>query len=191
MPQHHVLLFDRPEPVPVEQIEYRSVEILVGQNLATLRTNPANSLDVNDDRLVTALDALMIINELNAPAGAQAARSADESMYLDVNSDGFLTALDALMVINRLNAATAEGENPADAAAAVAAAVHDTAGPVMSGPVRRIATKASAKQTVRQRPQDDQSVRNSLFAESDIESLIDVAGSDLDDALNDIFDSEA
>ena len=56
-------------------------------------------LDVNTDGLVTAIDALLIINHLNqqgsGPAGALT--------HLDPNGDGIIAPLDALLVINDLN----------------------------------------------------------------------------------------
>ena len=59
--------------------------------------------DVNRDEGVTAVDALAIINYLNA-YGAGPVGEGDPSYGYDVNSDGFVTSLDALLVINELNA---------------------------------------------------------------------------------------
>jgi hypothetical protein len=69
-------------------------------------TNPDNALDVNGDGIVSALDALIVINALNLLSLAEsAARSgAGDDYYLDVDGNGLLTAADALMVINHLNA---------------------------------------------------------------------------------------
>ena len=63
-------------------------------------------LDVNKDGMVTPLDALLIINMLNAGESDVRVASANG---LDINSDGFVTPLDALTVINQLNQA-AEAE---------------------------------------------------------------------------------
>ncbi len=69
-------------------------------------------VDVNGDGQVTPLDALIVINELNAllgaPTGARSALATDDlpdavGNRADVNDDGELSPLDALMVINRLN----------------------------------------------------------------------------------------
>ncbi|MBB3206828.1 hypothetical protein FHS27_002642 [Rhodopirellula rubra] len=73
--------------------------------------NPISFNDVNNDSLVTAVDALRIINELNneqystdsvlqpdaTPAGT------DPWLFFDVTGDDRVTALDALRVINYLN----------------------------------------------------------------------------------------
>ena len=68
--------------------------------------------DVNNDYTATPLDALLVINELNASGSRQLVANQNQggqgedvqSMYLDVNGDGFLTPLDALDIINFLNA---------------------------------------------------------------------------------------
>lgn len=57
--------------------------------------------DVNDDSNVSAVDALVIINELNR-GGRKAEDSAHRS-FNDVNDDSFVTPIDALQVINQLN----------------------------------------------------------------------------------------
>jgi len=56
--------------------------------------------DVNDDRLVSPVDALRLINTLNAPTGST------DAIFADVNDDSKLSPLDALMVINTLNTQT-------------------------------------------------------------------------------------
>ena len=78
--------------------------------------------DVNADGHVSAIDALRVINELNASGARQltaapatplsrfsfVAAGSQRSNYYDVNGDGYLTATDALTVINQLNAAQGE-----------------------------------------------------------------------------------
>lgn len=70
--------------------------------------NNANRLDVNDDGTVSAIDVLLIINELNAPiyslpSGELTEFKPKSAGYFDVNGDSFITALDALLIINELN----------------------------------------------------------------------------------------
>ena len=62
--------------------------------------------DVNQDGQVTPLDALQVLNRLNAN-GIGSSDSQTEERYYDVNGDGLLSPLDALQVINRLNLAGA------------------------------------------------------------------------------------
>ncbi|TWU04894.1 Ig-like domain-containing protein [Stieleria varia] len=57
--------------------------------------NPGNSLDVNNDLYVSALDALDVINRLG-----RLRESA--SYFYDVNDDGRVSALDALNIVNSL-----------------------------------------------------------------------------------------
>jgi hypothetical protein len=86
--------------------------------------NPENRLDVSRNGSVEALDALLVINELNAgsliaPNGQLPTAPVNPAYFYDVNGDGFLTALDALQVINSLNAGAAEGpDDPVSAAVA-------------------------------------------------------------------------
>ncbi len=59
--------------------------------------NMERPADVNNDGLVSAIDALVTINSLNNRT------QINEDMFVDVNDDGACTAIDALMVINQLN----------------------------------------------------------------------------------------
>ncbi|TWT56318.1 tRNA nuclease WapA precursor [Allorhodopirellula solitaria] len=78
---------------------------------AVIWHNVLHSPNVNADVGVTALDALMVINELNSRVYSDSDTSElvtdlpDEERppYYDVNCDGHVTALDALLVINTLN----------------------------------------------------------------------------------------
>ncbi len=62
-----------------------------------------SSRDVNQDGIVSAIDALQVINFLNADAD-NPTHASDTRRSLDVNSDGDVTPMDALLVINYLNA---------------------------------------------------------------------------------------
>ncbi len=61
--------------------------------------------DVNQDFIVSPIDALLIINKMNR--GNSEGEQNLSSAKVDVNADGILSAVDVLRVINRLNA---EGE---------------------------------------------------------------------------------
>lgn len=81
--------------------------------------NPTEPLDVSGNMSVEPLDALQIINGLNArlyPDGLPdpAAVAAEEYRYLDTTGDGHLSPLDVLVIINFLNGVneTAEAEAP-------------------------------------------------------------------------------
>jgi hypothetical protein len=70
-------------------------------------TNAENHVDVNRDRLVNAMDALVIINQLNRTGvqslGEPTSNTAYPSHATDTNGDSYLNATDALVVINYLN----------------------------------------------------------------------------------------
>ena len=79
--------------------------------------NPLDNLDSNFDGFVTPLDALIIINTLNADgARPLTVPDSEETLpvyYFDTNGDNFVSPIDALVTINRLNqpaAVYAEGE---------------------------------------------------------------------------------
>jgi hypothetical protein len=128
LPQHNVLLFDRDDAVPPDQIEFRNLTLNFVQPVSA-QTNPRNSLDVNDDTAVSPVDALLVINELNfaASPAARAAGEGELSMFLDVNSDGAVSPLDALLVINELNRMSFQRSASAPRAVAAALDGLDTA----------------------------------------------------------------
>jgi VCBS repeat-containing protein len=75
--------------------------------------NAANSRDVTNDNSVSPIDAVIVINYLNAHGGGPLEQAAGESAasgpaswnYYDVNGDGHVSPIDAVLVINDLNAA--------------------------------------------------------------------------------------
>ncbi len=72
----------------------------------------ALAMDVNGDSLVSALDALIVINHLGRVHSAESGESSESVAAasgggsMDVNRDGRVTARDALMVINQLQRST-------------------------------------------------------------------------------------
>lgn len=73
--------------------------------------NAKLAADVNDDGHVTAIDALLVINQINQDAGsALTGSNIPFTPYIDVSNDAFITPLDALMVINAINSGTGSGE---------------------------------------------------------------------------------
>ncbi len=76
--------------------------------------NPTNQHDVNNDGLISALDVLVIINEINRN-GARPLGGSDliPPPFYDVNGNQNLEALDALIVINYINANPGNGEGEA------------------------------------------------------------------------------
>jgi len=77
--------------------------------------NTSNSEDINNDGIVSPIDALVVINDLNANGARELpplTDSVNPPPFLDSSGDGWVTSIDALRVINLLNAnAEAEGEN--------------------------------------------------------------------------------
>jgi hypothetical protein len=85
--------------------------------LTPLWQNTANPIDVNNDTVESPLDALLVINYLNANLyggnGALPPAPAVPPPFYDVNGDDLVAPLDALLVVNFLNARAA-GEGEAD-----------------------------------------------------------------------------
>ena len=67
---------------------------------------------MNSDTFVSPIDALLVINDLNAIGARPLVDPPTGPPFIDVNGDGFLSPLDALLVINYLNRGGAgEGES--------------------------------------------------------------------------------
>ncbi|MEO1525594.1 MAG: dockerin type I domain-containing protein [Planctomycetota bacterium] len=70
--------------------------------------NKLSRWDVNNDGIVSAIDALQVINEVSRGANAQP--SGRVIRFFDTNGDGTISPIDALQVINRLASQSNEGE---------------------------------------------------------------------------------
>src|SRR2546421_462790 len=64
------------------------------------QTNLVNPLDVNRDGSVSSIDALLVINQLNAGSQQSHAAAVSATPFLDVNGDKNVSSIDALLVIN-------------------------------------------------------------------------------------------
>lgn len=81
-------------------------------------TNQSLASDVNNDGLVTPLDALEVINRLNTHRDSSLPEREVSLPYWDVNEDGYVSASDVLEIINTLNAGVASDASAHDAALA-------------------------------------------------------------------------
>lgn len=102
-------------------------------------TGAGDAEDVNGSGAVTPLDALLIINVLNANGGPVDLSNVPAGLELppfpDVNGDGMITPLDALRVINRLNSENPNhipGGEPIDAAPTTSVVYQPVADGVMA-----------------------------------------------------------
>jgi hypothetical protein len=74
--------------------------------LASDCQNPLNPLDVDDSGLVTPLEVLRIVNNLNGKGSRvlpPPTAACAPPPYLDVDGNGGVSSLDALLVVNALN----------------------------------------------------------------------------------------
>jgi hypothetical protein len=112
LPQHHTLVFGNSAPVDISTIVFGTESITINEGGGvTAFTNPYNPLDVDQDGIVAARDALVIINDLTAngarPIGSGgASQPRSVAMMLDVNSDFYVSAMDAIWVINQLRSSS-------------------------------------------------------------------------------------
>lgn len=69
--------------------------------------NPTDRLDVNNDQMLSPIDALLVINQLNLGGAGTLPKSPVPPVapppYVDVNGDGELSPVDVLIVITALN----------------------------------------------------------------------------------------
>lgn len=101
LPQRESLFFQPASPIPVERIRFGTVSVTIGSGEGEALQNPFNAADVNNDGLVTPLDALMVINQLSRTVrGEGESASSTVGRFTDVTGDGLVTPLDALTVIN-------------------------------------------------------------------------------------------
>jgi hypothetical protein len=84
--------------------------------------------DVNQDGMITPLDALLVINALNANQGASTLLAPAGDASLDVNSDHMVTALDALLVVNALNERTTASASASASPSLAMSALSGTSG---------------------------------------------------------------
>ena len=81
--------------------------------------NPRDRFDVNDNQLVSPVDALLIINALNSGGGRLLTGSGVPTFpYIDVTGEGVLSPTDALLVINELNKNRGQGEGSGEGGSA-------------------------------------------------------------------------
>lgn len=73
--------------------------------LARPYQNPSNRFDVNNDGAVSGLDALVLINRINAgmPPALPIPVTSAQPPYLDTNGDNQLNLFDVLAVVNEIN----------------------------------------------------------------------------------------
>ena len=82
-----------------------AVDLLINDNDQPLWQNPLNKWDTDGNTFFNAMDALVVINNLNRFGNRYLRPGIDAppKPYVDTNGDGLLNAMDALIVINELN----------------------------------------------------------------------------------------
>jgi hypothetical protein len=77
--------------------------------------NTRDAQDVNNDGIVSAIDALLVVNHLNRHGSTAVTQGVfTRAPFLDVNNNGQISATDALTVINKLNASASQATSGAE-----------------------------------------------------------------------------
>lgn len=118
VPERLIHQFDQPLVTLVVSGGTSDFQVLAADRVDSPRHNPALPHDANQDGSITAVDALVIINDLARYNTRVLTGEQSDGFDIDVNNDGAATALDALLVINYLGRVPLAGEPEAVAAVA-------------------------------------------------------------------------
>jgi hypothetical protein len=213
-PEHDSLVHEPATSQVVDHaiISYGTVSITVGDG----EQEPEGELqllDASGDGVVSPLDALQIINDLNTYGSRAVTPHAEGEITtpnsrFDVNRDDFITPMDALAVITYLNNHSAvamqgggEGEAPADVIALLAADRYQVHSPVNSLTSNEnsaaVVDTASQAATIVDQPRQLETARLDLgrwmtgradadeaASQEDLESLIDSLADDVSEQWN-------
>jgi hypothetical protein len=116
------------------------VDVLVRPGTGNAWQNPRERFDVSNDGVVSPIDALQVINDINR-SGSRAllppAPGKAPPPYVDVNGDGFLSAIDALQVINEIERRLAAAAVAGDSGRPVGAVMKEPSSPPLSTSAER------------------------------------------------------
>ncbi|TWT73866.1 GEVED domain-containing protein [Allorhodopirellula solitaria] len=133
---------NQPVPGQTDQFTYRLIDdtgrlsspipVTITFN-QSIYQNPVDQYDVTGDGYVSAIDALRILNLINAREDTTSPFSVSELTtpppdYYDVSGDGFITTVDVLQVINELNRRDTSGALVSGEPLATPSALSDLAG---------------------------------------------------------------
>jgi hypothetical protein len=136
-------------------------------------TNLDNRFDVNGDGFVTALDVLIVTDDINSNGSREVQVGTLDAPFLDVSADGMVTPLDILEVVDHLNSNAGAGV---------------TGGEGEAGPAAQAALDTPATQDVLELGDLQPAVAYvGLSAEASLQSVIEVQQSQ---PANDVVDKE-
>jgi large repetitive protein len=104
-PLHDTLTFEPASPVGIDFIRFGSDTLNITTSGALGGgefTNPRNRHDVNNDSVVSPLDALLIITQLSGSTLTASGEDPANKLFVDVNGDNSLSPIDVLLVISYL-----------------------------------------------------------------------------------------
>ena len=133
-----------------EAVDERSKE-RVALTIDAGGSGEGEALDINGDGVVSPVDALSVINDLNENGsravgnGAEGETAAAEAR-LDVNGDNFISPADALLLINHLNGKAESGE--AESGEGEGEGGAPVMGPLPQNALNRVSLESTPEQSV-------------------------------------------
>jgi fimbrial isopeptide formation D2 family protein/uncharacterized repeat protein (TIGR01451 family) len=110
---HAILLYGGAAPTPPQDVAFAGTSLLI---VFSPWRNPGNPFDVSGDGQLSALDALLVINEINGRFYSNANQELPvpppvgvPPPYLDATGDNLVTPQDVLVIVNELNRQPATG----------------------------------------------------------------------------------
>ncbi|MCR9296584.1 MAG: dockerin type I domain-containing protein, partial [bacterium] len=181
-PLHDTLTFEPPAPVSFDAIRFgadtlRIVSAGGGGGDGEALHNYSNPFDVNDDDIVSPLDVLLVIHQLNNKGrGGSGEGEGGTAYYTDVDNNGVVTPLDALLVVNHINQGSGSGEGELAAMLSAGALANSAEGlaPQAYTPVSEILITKSSDGKITSRMTDynygpayEPDSRDDVFADSE------------------------
>ena len=76
---------------------------ILGKPVTAPFSNLDQPYDVNEDGIVAAQDALIVINDINRFGARKLETAGENQKMIDVNQDGYVSAMDVIKIINYIN----------------------------------------------------------------------------------------
>lgn len=108
-PNHDTLLYQVNVPILNEDIKHDVLTVTISA-AGSQQQNQNSNEDVNNDGIVSPIDALLVINDLVINGEGESSSDGSSKIYPDVNGDYSVTARDVLLVLQFLTRGLVSGE---------------------------------------------------------------------------------
>ncbi|MGE0759878.1 MAG: hypothetical protein AB7O38_22880, partial [Pirellulaceae bacterium] len=182
---------DGPDPAPANDTSSVTVVVNVTPDPFPWQ-NVRDPFDVNNDRAVTPIDALVVVNELNVPKFRNTLGQlplpppVPTHPFLDVSGDNFVVPGDVLQIVNFLNSlAGGEGEGESAAAASDRSLVENVVSRLATGSVPTVPESSDRARTATADTWDPHWLLSPLYPVTSLEVLGSRDGTGVDTRLVD------